>query len=259
MIFSPAEDSLWLVVASIPLFAALPIMDNFDTLANWRVLIAVLFLCLFFKKGVSLNILRDKDGKWRIKENLKHYKLEYLVIPFLLISAFSIGVADYKVLAVKKFLFLVNIFLLFLIVRNLTRDKESIISVWRAAAVGGITAVFIALFQFFSVFFAPLIVFWQFWANRVINFFYGQNLTDLLSRSNTWFAYYKSAPPTLRLFSIFPDSHSFAMFCLLAAPILAALGIYYQNSRRLRTIFSVFIGLALFGAVFSGSRGVSLP
>ena len=76
MIFSPINDSLWLVVASIPLFAALPITDNFDTLANWRVLITVLFFCLFFKKGVSLNIVKSKDGDWRVKENLKHYVLE---------------------------------------------------------------------------------------------------------------------------------------------------------------------------------------
>ncbi len=59
MVFSPVKDSLWLVVASIPLAAALPISDNFDTMANWRVLTAVLFLCLFFKEGISIKIVKN--------------------------------------------------------------------------------------------------------------------------------------------------------------------------------------------------------
>ncbi|MBU2220166.1 O-antigen ligase family protein, partial [Patescibacteria group bacterium] len=84
-------------------------------------------------------------------------------------------------------------------------------------------------------------------------FFYGQNLADLLSYSNTWFAYYQSAPPTLRLFSVFPDSHSFAMFSLISVPIFLSLAFYY---RRKKQFFWIMAGLALLGAVFSGSRGV---
>ncbi len=233
MIFSPVSDSLWLIVASIPLFAALPISDSFDTLANWRILIAVLFLCLFFKEGVSLRIIKNEAGKWKIKENLTYYVLEYLTPVFLLIAALSIGVADYKILAVKKVLFLINIFLLFLITRNLTRNKEAILKVWQAAAVGGIVTIAVALVQFGVILFVPLINFWQFWAGRVINFFYGQNLADLLAYSNTWFAYYNAAPPTLRLFSVFPDSHSFAMFSLISVPIFLGMALYYHQKKMI--------------------------
>ena len=83
MIFSPVEDALWLVVASIPLYAALPISENFDTLANWRILILVLFLCVFFKKGISIGLFKNAAGQWRIKENIKHYVVEYLSVIFL--------------------------------------------------------------------------------------------------------------------------------------------------------------------------------
>jgi len=253
MVFSPVSDSLWLVVASIPLFAALPITDNFDTMANWRLLIAVLFLCLFFKEGILLQRIKNKAGRWQIKESLTHYALEYLTPVFLLIAAFSIGVADYRILAFKKLLFLINIFLLFVVVRNKTRNKENILRVWQAAAAGAVMAIVVALGQLVSVWFVPLIYFWQFWAGRVIDFFYGQNLATLLAYANTWFSYYNSAPPTLRLFSVFPDSHSFAMFSLLAVPIFLCLGLFYQPKRR---FFWLLAGGALFGAVFSGSRGV---
>jgi hypothetical protein len=36
-IFSPLEDSLWVFIASLPLFVALPITENFDSMANWRI------------------------------------------------------------------------------------------------------------------------------------------------------------------------------------------------------------------------------
>ncbi len=186
---------------------------------------------------------------------MTHYTLEYLTPVFLLIAALSIGVADFKTLAVKKLIFLINIFLLFLITRNTTRDKATVLRVWQAAAVGAGAVITVALVQFIMAFFLPLIDFWQFWAHRVINFFYGQNLTGLLSYSNTWFAYYDAAPPTLRLFSVFPDAHSFAMFSLLSVPIFLALAMACRPRKR---FFWLMAGLALLGAVFSGSRGVWL-
>ena len=282
LIFSPLKDGLWLIVASIPLFAALPISDNFDSMANWRILIAVLFLCLFFKKGVSLNLIKGADGRWRVKENLKHYALEYLSLVFLIISLISFSVADYQILAIKKFLYLVNIFLLFLIIRNLTRakgdsranasllpkggsrsnaslpPKETIIKIWQAAAVGGAAALFVALVQLIAVLFAPLYSFWQFWAGRVIPAFYGEKLGHLLSYSNTWFAYYKVNPPTLRLFSVFPDSHSFAMFLILTVPIFLGLAFFYQARQKKKIFFWLAAVLSLLSIVLSGSRGAWL-
>ena len=258
MIFSPVEDALWLVVASIPLYAALPISENFDTLANWRILILVLFLCVFFKKGISIGLFKNAAGQWRIKENIKHYVVEYLSVIFLLISAFSIFIAGHKILAIKKLLFLVNIFLLFLVIRNLTRTKEAVLKIWQAAAIGGAAALIIALVQFFSVWFAPLINFWLWWDFYPINFFYGQGLANLLSYSNTWFAYYGAAPPTLRLFSVFPDSHSLAMFLILLIPIILAWVVFYEQQRNRKIFLWTLIGLALFCIVFSGSRGAWL-
>jgi O-antigen ligase len=174
----------------------------------------------------------------------------------LLIALISTAVADYKILALKKFLFLVNVSLLFLIVRNLTHKKEQILKVWQAAAVGGITVLAVALIQFLAVLFVPLFDFWQFWATKIINALYGQNLAHLLSYSNTWFAYYQSAPPTLRLFSVFPDSHSFAMFSILLVPIF--LGLAFFSNLRKKRCWWIFSGLALGGIVLSGSRGAWL-
>jgi len=57
-------------IASIPLFVALPIKEGFDTLANWRILSIVLFLVLFFRYGISINLIKDSFGKWRLKRKI---------------------------------------------------------------------------------------------------------------------------------------------------------------------------------------------
>ncbi|MFH0805812.1 MAG: hypothetical protein V1901_02970, partial [Patescibacteria group bacterium] len=92
-IFSPLEDSLWVFIASIPLFVALPITESFDTMANWRILLIVLFLVLFFKQGISIKLL---------KNNFKYYQAEYLTGIFLLIAIASLFVADDLFIGVKK-------------------------------------------------------------------------------------------------------------------------------------------------------------
>lgn len=258
MIFSPVEDGLYLTIMSIPLFVALPISDNFDSMANWRILIVILFLCLFFKKGILLNLMKDKAGRWYLRENLKRGLLKYLTLVFLLAAALSILVADYKVLAIKKLLFLINIFILFLIIKNLARNREVIFNILKAGATGGIVVLLVALIQFITALFIPLYTLWQFWAGKVIAAFYGQNLAYLLSYSNTWFAYYAKNPPTLRLFSVFPDSHSFAIFCLLMIPIFLSLALFLKDNKTKNFFFWVLTVFSLVGIVLSGSRGAWL-
>jgi len=258
MIFSLVEDSLCLTIMSIPLFVALPIADNFDSMANWRILIAILFLCLFFKQGISLALVKDEKGRWRLKEKFRCFLVEYLIVPFLVIAAMSIFVADYKVLALKKLLFLINIFLLFLIIRNVARNKEAILRILKAGAIGAAFVAAIGALQFIVTLFVPLYSFWQFWAGKIISVFYGQNLAHLLSYSNTWFSYSDSRPPILRIFSIFPDSHSFAIFSILSLPVLLALAVFYSTKKINKIFFGVLIVASLAGAVLSGSRGIWL-
>ncbi|MDD5589877.1 MAG: O-antigen ligase family protein [Candidatus Portnoybacteria bacterium] len=255
MIFSSPEDSLYLVIRSIPLFVALPFGEGLGSTANWRILVVALFLCLFFKKGISISLVKNAAGKWRLKENLKHYPMEYLAAgAFLIICVLSIFVADYKGLAVKKLLFLINAALLYVVIRNLANGKKIAEEILKSMAVAVGVVIAVALVQFVAVLFIPLFSFWQFWAQKVISVFYGQNLADLLSYSNTWFAYYSVNPPTLRLFSVFPDSHSMAMFLILSVPVLVGLVVFFKNSRK-KIIFWAMTVLALAAIIMSGSRG----
>jgi len=246
-IFSPVEDSLWVFIASIPLFIALPITESFDSMASWRILLSVLFLVLFFKSGISINLVKTKQG----------WKLEFLIGIFLLIGFLSLFVALDFVSGFKKLLFLINAFLLFIIIRNVAyKNKEAIFKIISALKVAVGLVLVLGFVQLFSTFFIRLYKFWGFWAEQVIPAFYGQAMGNLLSYSNAWFSYYAYQIPTLRMFSVFPDSHSFAFFIILSLPIfLTTIFLNSSDSKKKTVLLYLFLSLALISIIFSGSRG----
>jgi len=253
-IFSKIEHSLLLFIISIPLFVAMPITESFDTMANWRILLAILFLVWFFKKGYVRNFLKQGiccSAKLKIKSNLAKW-----VIVFLIIGALSVFVATSPVAAIKKLLFLINIFLLFPIIKDISKDEKERMRIIKTGATAMIILLLIGYLQLISVFFAPLYDFWQWWAENVTSVFYGSNLSELLKVSNTWFSYYADSPPTLRMFSAFPDSHSFAMFGIIGLIFLVYILKKPQEPGKFLT-WGVIV-FSLLALMFSGSRGVWL-
>lgn len=259
-IFCPLKDALWVFIASIPLFVALPISQNFDSMANWRILLSILFVVMFFKSGGSFQWLKAKISRFKPRKHLSRYPLESLAIIFLIISALSIFAAENPWVGIKKLLFLSNIFLLFIIIKILTAQKKEIIYEIIESinvAVGIFLAVGFA--QLIVVFYTPLHTFWQFWAKQVIPVFYGKDLSNLLSESNTWFSYYNYQPPALRMFSVFPDSHSFAFLCILAVPFfLTLIFLRPKESRGEMSLYYFLLIVCFLAIIFSGSRGTWL-
>lgn len=243
-LFSPLDDSLWVFLASLPLFVALPLTTDFDSMANWRILLALLFL-------LSLKSVFKTKFSWRKIFQLE--QTEWLAVIFLILGAASLLVADNKIIGLKKLLFLINIGLLYLIIKKLLIENKELLP----KIISGLkTAIGLTLgigwLQFLMVFRMPLYNFWQFWAHRVIPVFYGHQLSELLATSNSWFSYYAYLPPTLRIFSVFPDSHSFAFFCILSLPFILTL-IFLRSQRGLT--YYLILAACFLAIIFSGSRG----
>lgn len=251
------ENALFLFIASIPLFVALPVNDQFDSMANWRILLALMFVTLWVKQGMSISLKFEQAEPWwkrvRIFENLKHYPLEYAAGFFLVLGALSLFAASDAWVGVKKLLFLINVFLLFSVVRNVAQTKETVSGIIKALFLAGVTAAAVGYAQFISVFFTSLYNFWQWWTHNVIPVFYGRVLGELLAVSNTWFSYYADRPPTLRMFSVFPDSHSFGLFMVIAVPFALTLLLTKKGF-----VYHLAAGSFLLAAVLSGSRGIWL-
>lgn len=261
--FASLENSLVLFVASIPLFIALPVTETFDSMSNWRILLSVLFLKTLFKhKSLFFEKLEKVKNLWKsggIVAIFNYCRIESLAAIFLILAVLSLFAAADFVAGLKKILFLLNIFLLFIVVKTVALNKNSILKIVKTFFATGLAVILIGYSQFISIFFISLYDFWQWWAKNVISVFYGAVLSKLLAVSNTWFSFYADKLPTLRPFSTFPDSHSFTLFTLLSIPSVLTLSwLFFSANRNKRFLFYFILSLFLLIIIFTGSRGVWL-
>lgn len=259
-------DSLKLFILSIPFFVALPANIFSDSMSIWRILILglVLKVCQkkyknsYFKFIRRIKVKEYKSFRFNIWDNIKKIlknkvnKLFFITFLFFIIVLCSLFFAHNIGSGIKKILFLLNIIFLFSVVIFSIKKENDFLEIFKTIFLSFGLIVFIGYFQFLLTFFISLSQFWYFWTDNVIKVFYGQNLSNLLSYSNTWFSYYESSLPTLRMFSVLPDSHSFAMIIIISIPVI--LSFFYILNKKRKYLFVVLLVffLALF---FSGSRG----
>ena len=301
-------EALILFIVSLPLFIAVPISGVSDSISSWRILIVVLFI-KFVWEFIRLNILEfkttlpgsplprrgfkgrlsllgrrlifpllTKEGLGEVVSKIKklpYYNLLIFFSLFIFISLISLLVAQNVGAGIKKIFFLVNIVLLFPVVAFVIKSQKDLLKIVKAVFFAGAFTVLVGYGQLLATFFIPLFNFWQFWAGEVVEVFYGQNLSRLLLYSNTWFSYYDTLPATLRMFSVMPDSHSFAMLVLLTIPFTLFLTVYYSSKSKKTTclcflnacrnikkenikniLLITFLTLSLLAIIFSGSRGI---
>lgn len=243
LLFAPLKEAIIFFILSIPLFIALPITENFDTMSNWRILLTLLFLRICASKFKNIENWRE------FIRNIKNKKIYIYVFAFFAAAVLSLINAESVGYGARKIIFLANAIMIFFVIVNSGINIKKL-------QIAGIISLFVSLIigyaQLIAVFFMPLFNFWQWWANRVIPIFYGKNLANLLSYSNTWFSYYEKSSPTLRIFSIFPDSHSFALFSLIGLIPLTYLWLISDNDKKKYAVLGIF---SLLSIILSGSRG----
>lgn len=275
-------DSLKLFILSIPFFVALPANALSDSMSVWRVLVVILFLKAGWEKMSWLynsNLAGSKlylepqctNSKLLVQNKIvckcikvrnitanqhdsNYRKLFILTALFFIIAALSLFFAQNTGAGVKKILFLANIFLLFPVVIYAIKKENDLVEIMKFILCSSAIVVFIGYVQFLATFFISLYDFWQFWAGNAIKALYGEGLSNLLSYSNTWFSYYKTLPPTLRMFSVMPDSHSFSMLVIISMPAVLALLFYYKQKKQ-KKYLSIILIFFLLAVYLSGSRG----
>jgi len=249
-VFLEFSDAVALFIASLPLYFALPASDTFDTMANWRLLAALLFLRWLF-----MELSREPSWGSAVITMFKRFVRSPLFLAaaaFLLWGLARALAAPYPGAGIKKVLFLLNIFLVFPVVRT-AAEKEGRKNIIAAVYVALGIVLGAGFLQLGAIFLFTLEQFWRFWAGHVIPIFYGYGLGELLQTSNTWFSFGGDGPPILRMFSVFPDSHSFAMFLMFASVIVTGSLLRKVSGRNIAWLVLIFLAL-----IFSGSRGVWL-
>ncbi len=251
--FLSIEEATAFFIVSIPLFIALPINQNFDNFAAWRVIVFYLFLMWLIKEKIIFSLF-DPDKIKQIVGRILGF--EWCIILFMFIAVFSLLVAENQGFGLRKIIFLANVFPLYVVIRALAEKKDIRSLMFLSILGAGAISATVGFIQFISIQFVSLFDFWKHWVQWVTPIFYGHSLAVLLEKSNTWFSYYAASPPTLRLFSVFPDSHSFGLFSLLAA--CAALILFKLHTSKYRFLFLFFWIILSLNIYLSGTRGLWL-
>ncbi len=231
-LLAPLEDALILFVRSIPLFIALPFTASFDNFNTWRILALIIF------------------AKWlwqRPKITLPKHAIALIILG--VIACLSVFVAPDKHLAILRIIYFANLLLVPIVIFH-TNFQERIL---KNLAAPVLIATAIGFVQLVLTYFIDIYQFVYFWGDGVQCRQFGSQWCHIATHvGNTWFAYFGDQL-SLRLFSLFTDSHTFPIFLLLGLP---AIFIWKTKWKW------VAIGFVYLAVILSGTRGIwaaSLP
>jgi O-antigen ligase len=276
------EDGVIFFARSIPFFVAIPITAGFDSLNTWRILSTLIFLCwlapkfkLLIRSVVSsifnfitivikLNIDGIKDLYQRAKAR---HATGFSLYSILVLAFLSVFAAPDFILAVKRLIYFINLFLIGIVIYDLAQKNQNFAKrLIKNIAIPTVIVALVGMAQLASTYFMDIFQFVDFWAGKVELGLFGSAWANIALKANTWFSYYGDQL-SLRMFSLFPDSHSFPIFLLLGLPAVFAISFakLFKGKTGLKSlifkrasIWVLFIPLAFLAAILSGTRGIWL-
>ncbi len=235
-----------LVLASLPFFVVLP-QPWSEQLSLWRPVVAVLFLRWLYRvrqgEGGLLGAFRSVP--WQTWDRWLAALGALAVVVSLLFSHSLSG-------SVRELAFLLNAYLLYVVLASSIESSDDLVTVLRWACVGLTVVVLIGFVQLAYSLAVGLDTFWVFWAANVSKPFYGDTFVRVALYSNSWFSFVGGR--SLRMFSIMPDSQSFAYLCVFALSFGTALTV--ASGSRLRQMLWSGIRFAGLAAMLAGTRAV---
>lgn len=262
------EDATVLFVRSIPIFIAIPIMPEYDNLNTWRILAIIIFIKLLWPKILNFQFLNFNE--FSILKFVKQLQIySKLLILLFVFAVLSIIPAVDKIAAITRVIYFVNLSLIGIVIYYLTKDNEQFsVKLIKNIAIPTIIVTIVGYIQLTSTYFIDIYQFMRIWGEGIQMRQFGVLWSNIAVRlGNTWFAYY-GEQLSLRVFSLFPDSHSFPQFVLLGMPSIFAISlvpILNLKSKILslgqmiktRTNISVlWIPTMLLIVILSGTRGI---
>ncbi len=262
VLFSSYKDSVLLIARSIPLFVALPITESFDSLNTWRIVVLVLFLKWFFDTKFFLfldalfKIIKKSKKSFfgALKFTYSKWKIESLMFLLFLASIFSLLKAEDIVISIKRIIYFANLAMLFFVVRSVA-GKIGIKEIAKNTIISGVLITTVGFIQLFMAYVMKINDFVEFWALDVNRILYGNAWSNIVIGANTWFAYYADTIH-LRMFSSFPDTHSFPLYLMIV--LVFAMTLLFKKYLKMENFIAllIFIILAMFAIILTGTRGI---
>src|SRR3989338_4656063 len=240
----PVENSLVFFVRSIPLFLAMPFTVDFDNFNVWRILVVIIFL-----KWAYVGI---RKGDIKLKEwlDIKSYRTHsVLLFALLVLAVLSLFNAVDLSAGIKRIIYFLNFAVLGVIIYDKASNKEFAKRLIKNAIIPVVIVAAVGYIQVVSTYFVDIYQFMRIWGEGIQCRQFGEQWCNIaVQLGNTWFAYY-GEQLSLRVFSLFPDSHSFPQFVLLGIPAILAI----MKKSRVRIISLYFLFLII---ILSGTRGI---
>ncbi len=252
-LIAPIDELAIFFVRSIPLFIAIPITSNFDSLTSSRI-----FSIILFVRWVNLD---------KIKNFFKFEKsnqVHIILVAILGLALISITQATGHVLAIKRLIFIINLSLIGFVINDLAKDKKFRIRIVKNISIPVILVAVVGLIQLISTYFMDIFQFVDFWGGIVERNLFGNAWANIALKANTWFAYFGDQL-SLRMFSVFPDSHSFPIFLVLGLPAILAISLdkiiakkeNFKSMLHTRArMLILFVPLIFLDIILTGTRGM---
>ncbi len=217
--FQPLKDSILLFSRSIPFYIAIPVTASFDSFNIWRIIVFLIaFKWFFAAKSDIINFLRIRVVKNNLINFWFFYKIEVLFFLFFIFLFISLFKAEFLFDGAKRLIYFANLSLILpVIIWIFSRKIITICEISKNISISLAIIILIGFLQLFSAFFLDINEFMALWAGQVQLGFYGTNWSNIIFSGNTWFSY-NIGYPKLRMFSTFPDSHTFPLFLILCLP-----------------------------------------
>lgn len=267
VLISPLEDSTVFFVRAIPFFVALPLTSYFDSFNLWRIISGLIFLKWFFLKNMR-TVVYSEFSKF-FKKPLDYMSTRRIIVAvciFFVMAGFSLLAADDIFAGLKRIIYLINLSLIGFVLYDLAKAEVFAKRIVVNLAVPGVLVAIIGALQLASTYFLTFWQFISFWAEHVQKIWYGGEWSGIVFNSNTWFAYFGNQL-SLRMFSTFPDSHTFPIFILMTIPALLAVSLvrvigktetWKEMIRARLSLWIIFLPLMYLTAILSGTRGIWL-
>ena len=262
-VFSPIDEATLLFIQLIPLGFAIPLTDGYDRLSLWRIFSLILLARASFYFGRPIIKSFISGPKLWLK---KHIGFALVALIFILSVASLVG-SSHPITGIVKIIYFVNLsFAPFVVALLVRRQIIKISDIATSMIFPLATIVVVGIIQLASVFYFDIYQFMQKWGDTIQLQQFGSQWSYIATHiGNTWFAYYGDQL-SLRVFSLFPDSHSFPVSILLLLPAIVwhsfrpivekiKRGALKIRSIRAHMSIILFVG-ALFFLILSGTRGI---
>ena len=210
-------------------------------LASIRILILILFF-IWILFGI------------RSKKNILSLNIQAkLVVVFLGLGLISVLFAQNLDWSLRKIFYLISIFPIYFIARNILSEKEGHLKVLERLVFSGAVLSFIGVVQFFSQFFWSHEKIYRFYVKFIGPTFWGESLTQMVAEHSSWLVSIANQN-YFRAISIFPDPHTFSLFLGMLIPV--AFCLFLLSKQKKIWLFSFLV--ILLADILTFSRGAYL-